>query len=92
MLLCLLAVALWLLLRPLPRRFRGDAFPRASWLMWFVLLTQFTIAFLVTGPLNQWAEAIQWWIYYLLLFVICAVIIGHFHHLQSHEGLSPTTA
>jgi hypothetical protein len=90
MLVCLLAVAIWLLLRPLPRRFRGDAFPHASWLMWFVLLTQYAIAFLVTGPPDQWAEAIQWWIYYLLLFFISALIIGHFQILRRQGDISQT--
>src|SRR5438128_1325366 len=84
MLLCLAAMAIWLLLRPLPRRFRGDVFPQAFGIMWFVLLTQHVIAFLVTGPLNQWAEAIQWWIYYLLLFIISATVVGHFQFLKSH--------
>jgi hypothetical protein len=29
-------------------------------------------------PPNQWGKAIQWWIYYLLLLVISAIIVGHF--------------
>jgi hypothetical protein len=92
MLLCLLAFAIWLMVRPLPRQFRGDVFPHAPWLMWFVLVTQYAIAFLVTGPPDQWSEAIQWWIYYLLLFVISALIIGHFQFLKRQGAASLTAA
>ena len=92
MLVCLAVTAIWLLIRPLPRRFRGDVFPHAFGMMWFVLFTQHVIALLVTGPLNQWAEAIQWWIYYLLLFIISATIVWHFHFVKRHvwsRDLSP---
>jgi hypothetical protein len=95
MLACLAAMAIWLLIRPLPRRFRGEVFPHTFGMMWFVLLTQHVIALLVTGPLNQWAEAIQWWIYYLLLFIISATVVGHFQFLKSHicsRALAPTAS
>jgi len=45
MLICLAAMAIWLFIRPLPRRFRGDVFPHAFGLIWFVLLTQHAIPY-----------------------------------------------
>jgi len=52
-----------------------------------VLLTQHVIAFLITGPPDQWTEVV-FWIYYLLLFLISATIVGHFQFLKK-QGYSP---
>lgn len=70
--LCLLAVCGWVLLRPLPRTFQGDRFPRAGAILALVLLVQNGIALLVTGPLSEWNE-FAFVIYYLLLFAISAL-------------------
>jgi hypothetical protein len=82
MLLCLASLVAWIRLRPLPRDFRGDLFPRAYRLAWLVLITQNVIAQLVTGPHSNWNET-AFSIYYLLLFIISAVILHHFHHMKS---------
>jgi hypothetical protein len=72
----LAAIILRLLSLPLPREHDGDVFPHAYGLVWLVLLTQNAIAQLVTGPHTVWSET-AFSIYYLLLFVISAVIVYH---------------
>jgi hypothetical protein len=81
MLLCLLVILARILLRPLPRNFQGDAFPRAYRLIWLVLIVQNVIAQLITGPLSSWQE-VAFSIYYLLLFFISATILYHFHYTK----------
>jgi hypothetical protein len=83
-LLCLIAIAASILLRPLPRNFRGRVFPHASGLMWLVLVVQNAIAQLITGPLTQWNE-MAFSIYYALLFAITAAIVIHYGSLKRHE-------
>ncbi|MFO0946954.1 MAG: hypothetical protein U1D30_13575 [Planctomycetota bacterium] len=73
----LLILCLWALYRPYPRDFRGDSFPRAGWIIGFVLLVQFGISLLVTGPLTNWNEFVFVG-YYLLLFVISALVTGYY--------------
>lgn len=77
MLLCLAALVAWTCLRPLPRGFQGDTFPRAGAVIWAVLVTQNILAQLVTGPHSVWSET-AFSIYYLLLFLMTAVIIRHY--------------
>jgi hypothetical protein len=83
-LLCLIAITAWILLRPLPRNFRGRVFPHAAGLMWLVLIVQNVIAQLITGPLTEWNE-MAFSIYYVLLFAITAAIVIHYSALQRHE-------
>ena len=81
LLLGLLAILVRLLWRPLPRDFRGDTFPHASKLIWVVLIVQNVIAQLITGPHSSWLET-AFSIYYVLLFLVSAVIVYHFHWLK----------
>jgi hypothetical protein len=85
MTLTLLALVVWLRLRPLPPGFKGDVFPHAYRLVWLVVITQNIIAQMVTGPPTVWNE-MAFSIYYLLLFLLSAVIVHHFHwHLRAAE-------
>lgn len=79
--LLLCALLAWILLRPLPRNYRGDLHPRAYGLVWLVLLVQNAIAQLVTGPLTEWRE-FSFNLYYLLLFIITALVIYHFERTR----------
>ena len=88
-LVCLVALFGWTLLRPLPRNFRGELFPRATGLMWLVLVLQNVIAQLITGPLNDWNE-FAFSIYYALLFAITAVIVTCYSAAFSRSALSPS--
>jgi pilus assembly protein TadC len=86
---CLLAICWWALFRPLPRNFRGNLFPRAYGLLWLVLVVQNVMAQLITGPLTQWNE-FAFNIYYVLLFLITAVIVVHYHERQRLDVVSLT--
>lgn len=74
----LLAQALF---RPLPRNFSGDLHPRAGWVIWLTLIIANIIAQMVTGPLDQWNE-VAFNIYYVLLFLISAVIVLYYQAEQ----------
>jgi hypothetical protein len=78
MVLSIVALLVWLRLRRIQQGIKDDTFPHAYRLIWLVLLLQNIIAQLVTGPLTSWNEA-AFSIYYLLLFLISAVIVHHFH-------------
>ena len=82
MLVCLLALVIWIRIRPVARGLQGDVFPHAYGLIWFVLITQNVLAQLVTGPLTNWNE-VAFSIYYLLLFIISAVIVCHFQFMKA---------
>jgi hypothetical protein len=84
-LLCLITIMAWLLLRPLPRNFHGDVFPRAYGLIWLVLIVQNTLAQVVTGPRTDWRE-MAFSIYYVLLFAITAVIFSHLHSIKARDA------
>ncbi len=84
-LLGLIAILACILLRPLPRNFGGNVYPRAYGLIWLVLIFQNAIAQLVTGPLTDWNE-MAFNIYYVLLFAITAVIVLHFHSMKARES------
>ena len=75
--------ALQLVLRPLPRRFLGNAFPRAYALVWLVLIVQNVIAQLVTGPHQSWHET-AFSVYYLVLFAISGAIFHHYHRRKQY--------
>jgi hypothetical protein len=77
MLACLMVLCGWVLIRPVPRNFPGDLFPRAYWSMWLVLIVLNVLAQLITGPLSQWNE-FAFNLYYLLLFLITAVIVVNY--------------
>ena len=82
---CLLLIAFTVLLRPLPRSFRGNVFPYAYGLLWIVLITHNVIAQLVTGPPWHWAE-MAFNIYYALLFVITALVVFHIRSTKRPIG------
>ncbi|MBX9787591.1 MAG: hypothetical protein K2Y37_01620 [Pirellulales bacterium] len=73
----LLGLCAWIFWRPLPGNFTGDAFPRAAAITWLALVWQNVLGQLVTGPLSEWPE-FAFAAYYVLLFVITAVIVIHF--------------
>ena len=81
MLLSLIILAIRIRARPVPKDFRGDAFPHAYRLMWLVLIAQNFIAQLVTGPHSSWNET-AFSIYYFVLFLVSAVIVYHFHTIK----------
>lgn len=81
MLVCLVGLVARIRPHPVPAGFQGDLFPHAYRLTWLVLITQNVIAQLVTGPHSNWDE-MAFSIYYLLLFILSAVILHHFHHLK----------
>jgi hypothetical protein len=85
LLVCLLAILARLLWRPLPRHFKGDTFPHSYCLIWLVLIVQNVIAQLITGPHSSWPE-MAFSIYYVLLFLISAVIVYHFHSRKAYSG------
>lgn len=87
MLACLVALLARIRLRPIPRDFRGDVFPHAYRLVWLVLITQNAIAQLVTGPFTAWNETV-FNIYYVLLFLLSAVIVYHYHSMKALGALS----
>jgi hypothetical protein len=86
MLVCLAALVVWIRSRPLPRGFEGDVFPEAYRLIWLVLIVQNVLAQLVTGPASAWNE-MAFKIYYVLLFLISAVIVAHFQHVKGPRSL-----
>jgi len=73
-----LVVALWVWRRPIKASAGDDIFPESYRLIWLVLITQNLIAQLVTGPQKVWNE-FAFSIYYVLLFLISAVVVHHFH-------------
>ena len=72
------ALTLWVWRRPIDARSGDDIFPESYRLMWLVLIVQNVIAQLITGPLTAWNE-FAFSIYYVLLFMISAVVVHYFH-------------
>jgi hypothetical protein len=68
--------------RPIEPGYKGDVFPHAGWLIALVLVVQNILAQLVTGPLSNWHEVV-FNIYYVLLFLLSAVIVYHYHVLRT---------
>jgi hypothetical protein len=87
----LLVIGARLLVRPLSRDFRGDRFPHAYGVVWFVLILQNVIAQFITGPIKNWNE-MAFNIYYVLLFAITAVIVIHYQALKTGRTLAPPFA
>ena len=89
LLLALVALPVWIRLRPVPGTAsptpagvpHGDVFPHAYRLAWLVLLVQNAIAQLITGPHTSWNET-AFSLYYVLLFLLSAVILHHFSQLR----------
>jgi hypothetical protein len=94
MVLALTAVTVRILCRPRPTGPRGDRFPHAYGLAWLVVLVQNVLAQMITGPLSDWREVV-FNLYYVLLFLITAVIIYHYHFVQVYclgrKGCMPCT-
>jgi hypothetical protein len=86
MLVCMLAGIAWLLSTRLPRTFQGNAFPRASGIIWLVLIAENVVAQVVTGPVfgprASWND-FTFNLLYLILFALTAVIVYHFQFLKS---------
>ena len=82
MIVSFVGLAAWIRSRPLSKDFQGDVFPHAYRLIWLVLIVQNTIAQLITGPLSSWNE-VAFSIYYVLLFLISAVIVYHFQQTKT---------
>jgi len=61
--------------------------------IWLVLIVQNVLGHLVTGPPSQWNEVV-FNIYYVLLFLITAVIAVYFQSQQKHSTTcdSPVTS
>ncbi|HQO33782.1 MAG TPA: hypothetical protein PLG59_03920 [bacterium] len=83
---CLIGLALYIYKkRRLPKGYKGDLFPHAFWLIWIALIIQNIIAQLITGPLTNWNEVV-FSLYYVLLFLITAVVIYHYRYVQIHRA------
>jgi hypothetical protein len=86
MVVCMLAGIAWLLYTRLPRKFQGNAFPRAYGIIWIVLIAENVVAQVVTGPVfgrgASWND-FTFNLLYLILFALTAVIVYHFHVLKS---------
>ena len=92
MLLAVIAVMLRIRFRPLPPGYDRDVFPNANRLIWLVVIWQNVIAQLVTGPRSVWNE-MAFKIYYVLLFLISAVILIHYQFQRSQFlNLSESTS
>jgi hypothetical protein len=81
LLVCLVLLLCLAVFQIAPRRSSVSHSRRAYGVIWLVLIVQNTIAQLVTGPLTQWNE-VAFSIYYVLLFLITAVIVVHFHAMR----------
>jgi hypothetical protein len=73
----LIALCLWIFWRPLPASYQGDLFPHAAALAWTTLIVQNLLGQAVTGPATDWNQFV-FKVYYLLLFLITAVIVIHY--------------
>jgi hypothetical protein len=85
MILAVVGLLVWLRLRLLPVGFKDEVFPYAYRMVWLVLVVQNIIAQMVTGPPSSWNE-MAFSIYYILLFLLSAVIVYHFRCRQLQRG------
>jgi hypothetical protein len=90
-LLTLVALAVRIRARPLPKNFEGDVFPHAYRLMWLVLITQNVLAQLVTGPPTAWNEMV-FSIYYVLLFILSGVVVFHIQFMKVRSSTAQPSA
>jgi len=81
MLLATVGIAIQIYSKRFPQRYDKDLFPHSYALIWLVLIWQNVIAQLVTGPRTVWTE-MAFKLYYLLLFLISAVIVFHYHQYK----------
>ena len=88
MIIALVVLAMNLKQKPRSEQDQGDLFPRAYALVWLVLIVQNILGQLVSSPYTQWNE-MAFKIYYLLLFLISAVIVHYYHLLNSFKNLNP---
>ncbi len=84
----LVAVVVWILVRARSRISPPPIFPDAFAWIWLVLIVQNAIAQLVTGPHSSWPE-VAFAIYYVLLFLITAIIAEYFRLVKSTQGPMP---
>jgi hypothetical protein len=81
----LVLIVLWILLQSRRKESRTmPLFPHAYAALWSVLVVQNVIAQLITGPLDQWNE-VAFSIYYVILFLITALIVVYFRLVKSVE-------
>lgn len=86
----LILMILWIMIRPRPREFYGRLFPHAYGLTWCVLIVQYAIAWAVTGPYGDLPEAV-FGAYYVLLFIVSALVVHHVHAMKTLKGGASTT-
>ena len=83
----LVALCVWIFRRPLPASYRGDLFPHSAALTWTTLIVQNLLGQAVTGPLTDWNQFV-FKVYYLLLFLITAVIVIHYSERSRAQASS----
>jgi hypothetical protein len=76
LLLALLALCIWTIARPIAANSHRIV-SRPAAVIWLAIFVQNMLGQLVTGPLNQWNE-FAFSLYYVLLFLITAVIVLHY--------------
>ena len=81
MIISVFALVIWIRARPAATDSNRDVFPHAYRLVWLVLIIQNLLAQLVTGPFTVWTEMV-FKIYYVLLFLLSAVIFHQFRSVQ----------
>ena len=81
MIFCMIVISTRVLIHPRASGLRDDPFPRAYGIVWLVLLVQNLLGQFVTGPPTNWNEVV-FNLYYVLLFIISAVIICHFQFVK----------
>lgn len=82
MIIVLAGIILAAIARRLLSRAEDSGVPHAAALIVLVLAHQNIIAHLITGPPGNWNEVV-FNIYYVLLFLITAVIFYHYHFMQT---------
>jgi MFS family permease len=90
MLLALVGIILWIVRRPFDGR-EGDRFPQAYAMIWLTLIVQNVLAQLVTGPLSNLNE-LEFNIYYIVLFIVTAFIVRHYHRLRRESEAAAVPA
>lgn len=81
----ILAVTLWILLRPRSLNDQRPFFPHAYGAIWLVLIVQNILGQLVTGPWSNWVE-VQFSLYYLQLSLLTAVIVEYYRLFKERSG------
>ncbi|MBX3177362.1 MAG: hypothetical protein KF886_08385 [Candidatus Hydrogenedentes bacterium] len=89
MLAVLAAIVLLVLLRRVPAQSARDPFPHAALLVALVLVVQNILGQAITGPITNWNE-MAFNLYYVLLFLISAVILYHYHDRKRWQAALAT--